>query len=267
MRRAGRFTLIVVVGALAAGCATTAKFPLARAEAFHFSSGAKAPVVCVVSPVVQVNASYGVTDRARLDPHIKQAQNALADDFVSELQRKGYQAFGKQVVFEGLPKDAQDRRLRWVVSDANTEFDVMGRVLFMNAVKEHNQPLEYQLGRLSVEIANLVEPTPDWLMLVQTAAYVYGVLPLSEVETPTAAQKMGTLLGIGIASPGYDYIAHVVGMVDAANGQLLWFNSYGQGSKSIIFPADRAASVKATLSKLPAYETGEGGIGEPRASP
>jgi len=216
-------------------------------------------VVCVVSPSVHVNASYLITDRTRLEPHIKRAQNELVHDFSKELQRRGYQAFGNQVAFEGLPKDAKERRLRWVVSDANAEFNLMARMLLMNAVKENDKPLEYRLGRLSIEVADLMEPKPDWLMFVQTAAYVYGVLPLSEVQDPTVSQKMGAILGMGIASPGYDYIVHIVGIVDAKSGQLLWFNTYNQISKSIIFPADRTGSVKDALSKLPGYGTSEKG--------
>ncbi len=251
--------MVVMLSVLTAGCATTAQFPRVRASAFNFSGGAKAPVVYVVSPAIQVSASYGMTDRTRLEPHIKRAKDELVHDFVNELHRKEYQVVDKRVVFEGLPKDAQERRLRWVVADANTEFDLMARVLLMNAIKENNTPPEYQLGRLAAEIADLVEPKPDRLLFVQTAAYVYGVLPLSEVTDPTMAQKMGALLGVGIASPGYDYIAHVVGMVDVRSGQLLWFNTYGQGSKSIVFPSDRSDSVKDVLSKLPGYRTNEKG--------
>lgn len=257
MRDSWRFFLIAVLCIFTAGCATTVKYPLVRPEAFHFPSGEKAPVIGVLPPVVQVNANYGITDRVRLDPHIKRAQDELIGDFVTAVQRKGYTSFGKPVVFEGLPKDAQDRRLRWVVSDANTEFDLMARVIFMNAPKERDKPLEYRLGQLSAEVSDFLEPKPDWLMFVQTAAFVYGILPLSEVEDPTVSQRLGALMGVGIASPGYDYIVHVVGVVDARTGQLLWFNTHAQGSKSLVFPSDRRGSVEAALKEFPARARNE----------
>ena len=60
-----------------------------------------------------------------------------------------------------------------------------------------------------------------------------------------------TALGIGLSPPGYDVVAHQAALVDAESGEVLWFNSAFEQSRSLLFPDSRYGTVQRLLKSLP----------------
>ena len=229
------------------GCAPN-YLPRVRADAFQ--RPAPPPLIYVVSPSLDVSHGY-MTPLETLVGYVKKAHQALLQEIAAELQGKGYRTAGQLIDFEEFPKDRQEERLRGAVMDGYTEFRLMAGALSRNLPKEHEQPLDYSLGRRASELANLFDPKPDWLLFMDTSAYVIGILPISEGEK-TAGRLLAAAMGIGLAPPGDDFMAYQAALVEAQTGRVIWVHGGGGLAQSLLFPSSRQRAVQQFFKSVPA---------------
>ncbi len=224
------------------GCATG--LPRVRQEAFKERSSP--PVVYLVAPQIETSSGFAFNSREFLRPLIQKASRNMTEEVKLELSNKGYRVGGGELIdTETLPRDAKEERFRDVVYESYGELGLMSSVLLQNLSKEKNDPLDYRLGRRAAELAQTLNPQPDWLFFHESWAALIGIVPASEKTT------MGVLLGAGLSPPGYDCIVQRAAMVDAKTGEVLWFHTTFEMAQSLLFPASRAGTVKRLLAGLP----------------
>lgn len=238
--------MLIILACLISGCATP-YYPLKKDSYFQQHQHTKKTLLLMPYKVYAYAIFNKFQTAEQLEKKAKQAEEYFLAALKETLAVKDCEII-KYISMDEIEKPDFDEDLYSIIDELYQEFNSAEYSINRNLVEEKGKPFEYGIGIRAKELKEKLRLNFDAIIFISPSGYIESLGALNATEATANAILS---LGMSLLNPTpSDAIRIRTTVVDADNGDIIWYNFGDYFSQSLLSSAHIKDAVNRNLSKF-----------------